>query len=279
MLNTSKTLFLLALMAPFSIQGQTITVEELTRKPVLNEERNDWSSLSTSSVKVHPITPVSVVEATEVQIVAGRFGETVCFYLEWVDSEPDKLHKPYIWDQQREKYVRGPQREDRLALQFEMEGRYDSDWRVGNSFKADMWHWKSSRSNPLGLAHDKVTTVSTDRLLRAAKIDGHERPVYVLRENDQGTPLYSTKRYAKKIEPIMPKYQLNTESSGSITDIRAKGIWKKQRWHLELCREMDTGHVDDVRFIPGNIVRGAIAVFDASENEDHKISRTLEFQF
>lgn len=77
----------------------------------------------------------------------------------------------------------------------------------------------------------------------------------------------------------MPKYELASQPQGSIADVKAKVVWQNGVWRLELSRKFDTGHIDDVRFELNQSIRGGIAVFDASENENHIISETLLFQF
>ena len=137
-----------------------------------------------------------------------------------------------LWDEAAQRYRKGSEREDRFALQFEMSGEYSSDWANARDFEADMWHWKAARSNPTGLAHDKKTTLSSSKLLRAASIpsaDGSNR--YVFRESDAGTPLYRTLRYSgAKEKDVMPKYELLLDPQGSIADVKASGRWR--RWLL-----------------------------------------------
>ncbi len=278
------TLFRLGICLAFSLlsfvlSAQTIKVHKLSFAPTLDGNGTEWSSIPATTVALTPLLPDdSVVEARQVIVKAGYHGEEIYFYLEWVDAESDMLHKPYVWDEAKSKYVRGPQREDRLALQFQIKGDYTADWRSNQDFTSDMWHWKSSRSNPINLAHDKVVVQSSARLLRAAKIQGHHGPVYILRKSDAGKEIYTTRRYRKKSRLTMPKYILNEDSTGSITDIHAKGVWADGHWHLELRRKLNTGHDDDAVFRPGQSIKGAIAVFDSSENEDHNISTTLLFQ-
>ncbi len=273
-------LTLLSLCGSAGLQAQTIEVIPLHAPPVLDAQPAEWADHPGQLVPLQPLVDSSVVEASEVLVKAGYFGDQVIFYMEWPDAEADLLHKPYVWSEQRGKYVKGPQREDRLALQFGISGTFDANWLSGNAFKADMWHWKSSRSNPLGLAHDKMTTVSTSKLLRGARMTAADgSAVYVLRQNDAGSDLYRTARYSSREEAVMPKYVLLSEAEGSIADIAAKGVWRDGRWHLEMLRKMDTGHTDDVVFQTGQRVKGAISVFDRSENEDHKVSATLDFQF
>jgi len=70
-----------------------------------------------------------------------------------------------------------------------------------------------------------------------------------------------------------------TSNEGSITDVKAKGVWKNGMWLLEIKRKMDTGHPDDVVFVKGKAVKAGIGIFNHSETDDHTISETLIFQF
>ncbi len=202
------------------------------------------------------------------------------FLLEWADATEGRQHKPFVWDKARNKYVRGTQREDRFALQFRIAGDYQADWLASTGFTADMWHWKASRSDPLGLADDKWTKVSRDRLIRSSKISQGQTHIYVLRQWDEGEPLYTTRRYRKYTGDIKPKYILNSElKPGSTTDIKAASHWTQGRWVLELSRKLDTGHSDDARFELGQVVLGGLSVFNQSESEQHFISATQRFHF
>ncbi|MDH3639159.1 MAG: ethylbenzene dehydrogenase-related protein, partial [Gammaproteobacteria bacterium] len=193
-------------------------------------------------------------------------------------------HKPWVWDQKAGKYVTGPQREDRFAMQFAMEGDYSSDWLSGNVFKADMWHWKSVRSNPLGLAHDKHTIISTSKLalpkVRVFDSNNGDK-VYIARPSDAGDKLYKIKRYHKYDKDVMPKFRLaKVPPKGSAADVEVKGIWNDGKWCLEIRRKRDTGHVnDDVVFPSTGTVVGGIAIYDHSVDDDHVVSDNLVFQF
>ncbi|MEH6649804.1 MAG: ethylbenzene dehydrogenase-related protein [Motiliproteus sp.] len=279
-LRILSSLLLMVFCSFQPLSAQTVDVIQLSVPPTLDGQDLEWENHPGVRIQLHQNGADSVVEATDILVKAGRFNDEVLFYLEWNDNIADEVHKPYIWSEQRGKYVRGPQREDRLAMQFEVSGAFDADWLSSPGFIADMWHWKAARSNPLGLAHDKKTTLSINKLLRAARIASPEgQVVYVLRQDDAGSPLYRSLRYAQKEQPQMPKYELQPQSNGSIADVRARGLWKEGKWHLELLRKMNTGNDDDVVFIRGRAVKGAIAVFDRSENHDHKTSVTLNFQF
>ncbi|MCP4387914.1 MAG: hypothetical protein GY802_06445 [Gammaproteobacteria bacterium] len=259
--------------------AEPIAIGPMTASPQLDGKASDWQGVPAVRIPLYKLLPDSRIEATEVELQAGYFGNEIFFLARWRDSEPDLVHKPYVWDEAAGHYRIGLQREDRFALQFEISGDFSSDWLSGNSFTADMWHWKAYRSNIIGLAHDKMTEVSTTKLMRSARLDGPDgMPIYVRRPSDSGGAIYTTRRYSRRAKPVMPKYFSNPEVSGSVADITAHGAWAEGWWTLGLRRVFNTGNPDDVTFRIGESRRGAVAVFDASDNADHAISDTLEFR-
>ncbi len=267
------------LLMPVWATAQTIVIESLTTAPLVDGVDDDWRHVPPQTIAVTGPLAVSSVRAK-----GGIHGKRVFFLFQWADAQADILHKPFVWNEAAGRYRGGPQREDRFAIQFAIQfaisGDYDVDWFSGRRFTADMWHWKASRSNPIGLAHDKRTIVGLEPVKRAFKqplADG--RQVYVQRPGDAGGKLYRTKRYRRRSEEVMPKYVLDPSVSGSVADVTAKGVWKDGFWTLELARDLDTGHADDVVFSAGQTVPGGIAVFDRSGDDEHNISETLHFQF
>lgn len=257
---------------------QIIQVKKLSFRPTLNGSFKGWGAVSAVNIPLKSLTNKPAV--TMVSVKAGVYEKEVFFLFRWKDSTKDVLHKPYVWSSAKGAYVKGSQREDRFAVQFAMEGDYTTDWFSGNSFKADMWHWKAYRTNPNGLAHDKMTIVSTQPVKRAYKGKAKNgKTVYLRRPSDKGSKLYKTTRYAKKEKNIMPKYIIAKNASGSIADVKAKGVWKNGEWTLLLKRKLNTGNSDDVVLSKGRAVAGGIAVFDHAGNDRHDFSDTLVFQF
>lgn len=272
------TLAALILTGPLS--AQTITVQPLSKAPVLDGQGDDWGEVKAIVIPLHKSIPTAKTTVTQVTLKAGTFGEDVFFYAQWADPTESLQHKPFVWDEAQQKYVEGTQREDRLAIEFRMEGDYSTDWLSGKSFTADMWHWKAARSNPTGYADDQRTIISQDKLLRAYETKTNDgKPLYILRPWDEGDMPYTTKRYSQKQEAMMPKYVINPTAKGSTMDIQAKGAWRDGNWHLELKRKLNTGHSDDVVFNLGQSVVGGIGIFESSDNDDHAISDGLEFKF
>ena len=274
-----KTFCLLAISITLLVSlpafSQTIPLVSLHAAPEIDGNADEWQAYPAIDIPIE-----GKLDTKTVSVKFGIVGDEVFFLFQWKDTTYDNEHKPYIWDAGQNKYVAGPQEEDRFAINFGMEGDFTADWLSGNSFKADMWHWKASRSNPIGLAQDKLTIITTEKSKKAyTTTTENGKVIYILRPSDSGDDFYKTARYATKIKDIMPKYILNENVKGSIADVKAKGVWKDGQWILELKRKMNTGNPDDVVFTKGSPVLSAISVFDHSGDEHHNISKTLTFQF
>lgn len=263
-----------------------INMAKFKQAPILDGNQAEWSGIKATKIQLHAIAANPADKSkdgsavTSVLVKGATYSGNVYFFLEWQDASHDILHKPWIWDKNKNKYVKGPQREDRFAMQFEIEGNYSTNWLSGEYFKADMWHWKASRSNPLGLIHDKSTVISRTKLLRSYRATANDGdPMYILRASDEGSKLYRTKRYSYFKKDLMPKYILEKSPVGSVADIKARGVWKKGKWYLEIKRKLNTGNPDDVVFMKGHSTKGGIAIFNQAENDRHMISDTLRFQF
>ncbi len=272
---------LVILLAGTFVNAQTISVHYLASEPVLDGSGEDWANIKESIIPLRSVIPNKKADVAQVSIKSGVFKEAVYFFIQWEDTTEDNIaHKPYVWSDKENKYVTGPQKEDRLAIQFEMDGQYDANWFSGKTFKADMWHWKAYRSNPIGLVHDKMTVISEKEGKKAFKAKAmNGKTIYIMRPGDQGDKLYTSKKYDIKEKEMMPKYIHNPKASGSVTDVKAKGVWKDGIWSLELKRALNTGHGDDVVFKPGVAVKGGIAAFDHTSGANHDASGTLLFQF
>jgi hypothetical protein len=96
-------------------------------------------------------------------------GDTVYVSAVWQDATESRLHKPYRWDPQMLSYQRTRQLEDRLAISFPISGDFSHNKLSGAEFTADVWHWKASRSDPAGIAHDKMWRVSRSSFPGAKK--------------------------------------------------------------------------------------------------------------
>ena len=267
------------LFSSFAASQQVIRVVPLDCMPVVDGNGDDWSAIAAESVPLSFFMPSDVPMADSVIVKAGWSGDSIYFLFHWWDDSKDVNHKQAIWNADTGKYEKSQQREDRFAIQFAIKGDYTTNWASGKNFVADMWHWKAKRSNPLGLAHDKKTIISTEKLLRSYKMTtASGTSIFIQRPSDLGSRLYSTKRYRKKRSEQEPTYILNENPTGSVADVRAKGLWQNNHWTLEMKRALATGNADDVVFKVGKHYLGGIAIFNHTEDSEHVISQTLRFE-
>ena len=268
----------LAMASPSSFAHMlTIPIGKLATKPQVDGAFDEWQSVP--AVKI-PLTYLGKPKLTkDVFLKAGVFNDEIFFYSQWDDTTKDVVHKPYLWDTTANKYVEGPQREDRFAIEFAMEGHYSANWFSGNEFKADLWNWKAARTNPIGISHDKMTIISEQAMSESYKATlPNGKIMYIYRPSDLGGDPYETKRYFKKQNDVMLKYLPLATLPVGVDDVHAKGVWKDNKWYLEQNRKLNTQHSDDILFKPNSEVLGSIAVFDHEDSEHHYTSDTLKFR-
>ena len=212
----------------------------------------------------------------EVNLRAAIRNDTLYVLARWQDKTKSVLHKPYQWRDDTQEYRRTGQLEDRLALSFAISGNFTHNKLDGSTFTADVWHWKANRSNPLGIAHDKMWEVTPNKPEeKAKKYQTETGQVYIRRPSDSGARLYKPLRYSEKQNEIMPRYELATNPTGSVTDIVAKGVWHDGEWCLELSRKLNTGNSDDAQIPANGTIEFAIAAFNDVDGKDHSTSKVL----
>ncbi len=198
----------------------------------------------------------------------------------WDDPTENVTHKTWTWDDAKQAYVEGPDREDMFSVALEHTGPFDADMLDGKPAVWDVWHWKAGRTNPQGYAMDKTHRYTREKpegkAVSHPATDGS--PVWIARPEDAGDSV-ERKQPAPgaKSEPLVPQFLPGTPT-GSAADVSAKGRWSHGRWTLELARRLDTGYADDTRLDLARHCRFALATFDHTGNMD-KATRTLVLTF
>lgn len=273
-------------------EPQLIPVLPLASAPTIDGSLAEWGS--SGWIKV-PITPAvarddraklglagedsNFTGTSLVQMKAGVSQGRLYLAARWPDDAPNTEYKG--WDLRGDRYVESKKREDMFAVRFHLDGEYDRSMLSGKTYRVDVWLWSAARTDPLGLAEDMLHSISGRPIEDAAEYAVKDRgTLYIKKQRDAGVPLYQAVRAPK--EPAaehLSGIRLNSNASGSIADVKAKGLWKGGFWTLELSRQLDTGNADDVRFKPGQKILGQIAVFNRSADEHKSISEPLLFDF
>lgn len=231
-------------------------------------------------VVVRPIPP-DKGRSTKVVLKSVHTETHVYFLVRWKDeTKDDGDHKPWVWSSAKNAYEEGPEREDMLALAFELSGEFDPDMLSGKEAVWDVWQWKASRTNPQGYAMDR-----THRYTRAkpeGKAKSHQdrggQEIWIARPEDAGDTVEKKQSAPKeKGDAKVPQY-LPGKPTGSAADVRAKGTWAEGWWTLELERRLDTGHDDDTKFQSGKTYRMGVSTHDRTGDMD-KASDVLKLRF
>ncbi len=254
-----------------AVAEQTLTAPSIDHAITLDGDMGDWDGIAGTTV---PLTGKGGVDSVELR--AAVHGDMIYVLAVWEDSSKDILHKPYKWDEGSKSYKKTKQMEDRFAISLRMSGEFSANKIGGSLFVADVWHWKASRSNPAGLAHDKMWKVSDEPFKKGKEFKTEDgKTVYVGRMSDAGDRLYKPLKYDAKQDDVMPRYQVNMTAQGSIADVRAKGVWRDGRWYLEMARKLDTGHADDAVIPAAGKIEIAVAAFNHVSDGKHSVSEKL----
>lgn len=252
--------------------AQTVLVAGKAGNPiVLDGNVDDWNGIGGITVALTD-QGEGAGNVASVEIRAAIRGDTFYLLAVWDDPKENKLHKPYVWNETLQKYEASSDGEDRFMVSLAKSGDFSPNKMGGSEFEADVWYWKSSRSNPLGLAHDKWWRVSAEPFEKAKKYATRNGDVYLRRRSDGGDRLYKSAKYDTKEQDIMPRYLLSENPQGSITDVKARGVWRDGRWYLELSRKLDTGNKDDAPIPAIGEIELAVSVAAGTSGGRHSVS-------
>ncbi|MEW6428781.1 MAG: ethylbenzene dehydrogenase-related protein [Thermodesulfobacteriota bacterium] len=253
----------------------TVTAKE-GAAPTLDGDASDWASIPATVVKVNPAQEGDTANTTgtiDVELKSVVSGDTIYFLAQWPDDSKDDTHKTLIWNKEKETYDTGDDEEDRIAFSFTMEGDYMYCMLAGSDYKADAWQWKAYRSGSAGLIHDKYHIASSTELPKAKKHAARNgKEIWLARPSDAGDELYTSQRPIDNIGDKVPKYLVNANATGSIADVKAKGVWADNKWTVEISRKLDTGHDDDIKFEKGKTIKSGLAVFNHTGDDHHSIA-------
>lgn len=263
-----------AVLAPLAAaQAETVLTAPTSSQAItVDGDAAEWAGITGITV---PVKGKGNVDSVDLK--ATVHGDKIYILAVWKDATESALHKPYKWDDAKQAYGRTKQLEDRLAFSFAMSGAFTANKVDGSAYSADVWHWKAARTNPAGVAHDKMHVVSTEKPEGKSKKlkSDNGGSVYLLRPSDEGGKLYKSTKYDAKDKDVMPRYKVTENPTGSIADIQAKGVWKDGVWTLEIARKLDTGNKDDAVIPANGTIEFAIAAFNDVDGRDHSTSEKI----
>lgn len=213
--------------------------------PVVDGKGDDGIWKNTQSIS----TRDSVAEFDyEIQCA---YSETQVFMLvKFPDADENREHKPLGWKADEARYIVDTQREDTLVLKWNMEPFItDISISADEAYKADVWCWKSVRTDHAGFADDKLHIYSDQPLKKSSRLLSKSgRRFYLRRKGDDGRSAYKSRSPAGFEEQRLSGYEYRLPQ-GSRADVHAKGHWSNGWWTIEFARDLKTGNADDVQLV------------------------------
>jgi PAS domain S-box-containing protein len=291
-----------------AVEKSTILTAERISEPIVIDgygNESAWSGASVLTTLLHD----GSIGKVDVDLKALYDKDYIYFFVSWPD--PTESVDKKLWTHNGSGWMRSGD-EDRFAIFWNINDSI-SGFNIGGCAmlchgdrmltnapdeRADSWHWKAARTNPLGYVDDKYVSdiaveyklgpIGTLTEVTGRQADAKERGGNFenILEDESGPKYYEPNptdkedgRFIFKTEVVggqaveitdetvfrnedtVPGYVLE-KPVGSRGDIEAKGVWENGKWNVEFKRSLNTGHDDDVQFETTRTYRFGIAVMD-----------------
>lgn len=224
-----------------------ICAESLIASKVNKEVTIDGMELEGEWKKASPVVIHDQIARADITVKALYNEQDFFILVRFPDSDENRTHKSWVWNNSHKIYEMGPDREDVFVIKWFME--FDPQGVsvfAGKPHKADIWYWKANRTDPTGFADDKIQYLQPNQEKRTTKITGSNGSVlYLSRKGDAGDAAYISKLVVDYKNDREPRFD-NITPTGSRADVKAKGVWRDGEWVIEFQRALNTGHDDDL---------------------------------
>ena len=179
----------------------------------------------------------------------------------------------------------------------------EDEWWMGSEDPAvsyDSWHWKSTRTNPVGYSDDQWWNVLEDPTAfdSSRRSDAKDSGGYTdnVNEAKDGPKFMSAKGAAETFIFAGDEVEIDTTTLaagdiipgfviamavGSRGDIEASGVWSDGVWVVVQRRALNTAHDDDTTFVPPKPMPFGMSVVDNGGGLPHTVGPdvlTLEWK-
>lgn len=207
-----------------------------------------WETLDPVRVPLNPLWP-EPNQVYAVAVSAVMDSKKIAVLLQWRDELPQKTA------------IRVQDFQDGAALQFSMNGSYGFLGMGDTQNPVNLWNWKAGWQ---------------------AEAEGGGPPdmdsVYHSMHTDAWTFInYSTAHDAGNVISLPHKSPIedaNAYGFGSFKsqpiiqqNVQGKGIWHDGFWNVIFIRDLKSNDADDVKFIPGNSVPVAFAIWNGEQGD------------
>ena len=313
------TVYSVSLVAAKTDKGDLVVTSKKVKSAPTDASSPQWKEAEKAKIVV---TGAGTVEGNinTIKVRSVYTKDEVFFLFQWHDY--NKSMNKNSWKFTGGKWIKQKGDEDRLGVVWEInridkfatkgctvlchnEAKNHEDWYYAVSSpseKADLWHWKAVRSNPVGYTEDGYVTINPSKKPEEGrKRDaGSEAKAKSNRTKDKSKPAYmQNPSKAPSIEGSLlvneavmikdhsafkegdeiPGYMLNTVWGGSFADLKTKGVWQNGKWAVMMSRKLQTGNDDDVQFNTRKTYPFSLAVFDNAHEHNSYNAEPLKLKF
>lgn len=307
-----------SMAATETAKGDLLLISKKVKSSPSDAGSPQWNEAKEAKIV---LTGAGTIEGKIIELKAKSVHtkDQISFLFEWPDK--DKSMNKKKWKFTGGKWVKQKGDEDRLGVVWEInridkfankgcavlchnESKDDKEWffAVGSSKeKADLWHWKAVRSNPVGYTEDGfVTTNPSKKPEEGRKRDAGSGKAKGNSTKDKSGPKFMQNpdksptvpgsllvAHAVEIKDSskfeegdeIPGYMLNTKWTGSFADTKTKGVWKNGKWTVMISRLLRTGNDDDVQYNTRKTYPFGLAAFDNAHEHNSYNSEPLKLKF
>lgn len=208
-----------------------------------------WEQWEPARVPLNPLWPErSYIPAVNVRAVHD--GKHVAILCQWHDPRVNGAP------------VRVQDFQDAIALQFSLTGKTPFLGMGDAQNPVNLWQWKAGWQAEVDTHRPDVPDVYSSMYVDIYPQAG---PLFVTAQA-AGNPLAQARK--------TPVEDANARGFSTLTtqpmddqNVDGKGVWRDEHWHVVFTRELKSRGRDDVRFVPGEPVPVAFAIWDG-ENLD-----------
>jgi hypothetical protein len=209
----------------------------------------DGKSDDSAWANARPFVTYDPLAKIKVTVRAVYTNDSLFILASFPDKTENRRHKTQDWVPDQSRYRISTDREDTFVIKWGM-GATPQDLRVDaeESYKADIWYWKSHRTDHAGYADDKMHVYSSLKMADSKSlISKIGLRFYLSRPGDGGKAAYEPVIHSGHVGERTSLYR-QMVPQGSRADVRAKGVWRNGMWTVEFARKLVTHHQDDVEF-------------------------------
>ncbi len=300
-------------------KGDLVLISKKVKSAPADASSSQWDKAKEAKLA---LVGAAKVEGKEIELKAKSVytEDEIFFSFEWPDK--DKSMKKNAWEFTGGKWAKQKANEDRLGVVWEInridkfankgcavlchnESKNNKEWHYSvnsKKEKADLWHWKSVRSNPVGYLEDGyiIANPSKEPEKGRKRDAGSGTKAKNNRTKDKSKPAFMQDPAKKpsiegsllvaeavKIEDHskfkegdeIPGYMLQPAWKDSFGDVKTTGVWENGKWTVFMSRKLNTEHEDDVKYNTRKKYPFGIGVFDNAGAEHSYNSEPLKLQF